>query len=150
MLSLIVYNTFGITYTKSYTTYIVSTCIEPVRSVIITLLCLTYAKFKIGNRGNTMRKQEKHQRKLQKHQKKLVETPGKTVGNRKSGKYNTERITMIITGIQVAETKQQNISRENISMININQVFHTSANLPNYYYFYYYYYHYYYHFILVW
>ena len=67
---------------------------------------LTNTKSKIGNKGNTAGKQEKHERKPKKHWEKHAETPREMVGNRKSGKCNTEGITMIIQGIQVPETKQ--------------------------------------------
>ena len=70
---------------------------------------IEYTKSKVGNRGNTARKQEKHRRKPQKHQEKHAKTSGKMVGNRKLGKHNIGGITLIIMGTYVSENKRQNV-----------------------------------------
>ena len=56
---------------------------------------------------------------MRKHQGKRQETV------RKPGKHNIEGITMIITGIYVPETKRQNVSRQNTSVISNDGVFRT-------------------------
>ena len=73
-----------------------------------------YAKSKIGHRVNTEGNRRNTKRNMRKHQEKGLKTV------RKPGKHNIDGITIII----VPETK-----RQNVSMISIDQVFQSSANL---------------------